>query len=925
MADNNNLEIVISASDQASAMLESINAKLDKLAQGAQDTEAPVKSLGESFNELTGNLESATQPLADLTTSMLAVEGVVVALGAAFVKAGVEDATEFESALTDLAKVLGDQEGTVDAYVPKIKELSAAFGESAIDTAKMAASLKEAGFTADEVFGADGGMGLAETVLTAVKVSSLDASEASEVFVRTLSGFKAPAEEASHLLDILNTTSQTSGASFGDLAEAFGRVGPVASAAGLSFEETAGLLVPLVEQFQSGEIAGTAFNSILLKMGDDTDSTVAAFNALGVAQTDLNGAMLPAGEILENLAKKWPELTKEQQLYYASELVGLEQAPKLQAILSDYPKVLEATETAFQSSGSAVKELAIAMESAEEKFNKASVNFENLSIAVGEKFKPAMAEAASSAGTLAQAIADLIDDNGLDPFFNAITPLIDELATDLKGIAEALPAAFEGVDWTGLEDAIQNIAEAFGEMFGELDLTQPEDLEQVIQALIDTFTSLTNTTAGVVEGLSPLFEAIGALIGWYNSLDPEIQETVGYLLGLSTTVNAVAGVLGTFSGLISGAGGLISSFTSLNPVVLAAATAFGAFKFGEWVGEITGYNEAWDNTIGQLNLVGETVGVADEALSRTTSTLDEVAKTLGVTSLTMEEFNQAVDDGTLIFDDATGKWVKAGESASDLGDSIAETTQYFDDWGEGANLAGEGTKALAKTTEEAVATLDYWNGLLEDAKAQYESGAISQEEYTAAVKGIDDAAAKAGVNLVTMADQADDTAKSTKEMAEASEKFALEWEKILSAERTAIFEASADIQVAQIEADAERTVAAMEMLSASFQSTGDVLTELIGLWADLEGMDQQQITEWIEREYEIREQLAQAQIDLVQAEIARMEAQTRLLERGGVELTIQSDGLEPELEAFMFKIIDRVRVAVAGSYEEFLLGCGAGA
>jgi len=924
MADNNNLEIVISASDQASAMLESINAKLDKLAQGAQDTEAPVKSLGESFNELTGNLESATQPLADLTTSMLAVEGVVVALGAAFVKAGVEDATEFESALTDLAKVLGDQEGTVDAYVPKIKELSAAFGESAIDTAKMAASLKEAGFTADEVFGADGGMGLAETVLTAVKVSSLDASEASEVFVRTLSGFMAPAEEASHLLDILNTTSQTSGASFGDLAEAFGRVGPVASAAGLSFEETAGLLVPLVEQFQSGEIAGTAFNSILLKMGDDTDSTVAAFNALGVAQTDLNGAMRPAGEILENLANKWPELTKEQQLYYASELVGLEQAPKLQAILSDYPKVLEATETAFQSSGSAVKELAIAMESAEEKFNKASVNFENLSIAVGEKFKPAMAEAASSAGTLAQAIADLIDDGGLDPFFNAITPLIDELATDLKGIAEALPAAFEGVDWTGLEDAIQNIAEAFGEMFGELDLTQPEDLEQAIQALINTFASLTNTTAGVVQGLSPLFEAIGALIGWYNSLDPEIQETVGYLLGLSTTVNTVAGVLGTFSGLISGAGGLISSFTSLNPVVLAAATAFGAFKFGEWVGEITGYNEAWDNTIGKLNLVGETVGVADEALANSATTLDEVASTLGVTSLSMEEFNQAVEDGTLIFDDATGKWVKAGESASDLGDSIAETTQYFDDWGEGANLAGEGTKALAKTTEEAVATLDYWNGLLEDAKAQYESGAISQEEYTAAVKGIDDAAAKAGVNLVTMADQADDTAKSTKEMAEASEEFALEWEKLLSAERTAMFEAQASINVAQIEADAERAVAAMDMLATSFTNTGDVLSELFGLWSEADSlMDQTQLAEWIEREYEIREQLAQAQIDLINAEIARMEAQTAMLENGGMDITIQSDGLEPELEAFMYKILDRIRVQVAGSYQEFLLGCGA--
>ena len=98
--------------------------------------------------------------------------------------------------------------------------------------------------------------------------------------------------------------------------------------------------------------------------------------------------------------------------------------------------------------------------------------------------------------------------------------------------------------------------------------------------------------------------------------------------------------------------------------------------------------------------------------------------------------------------------------------------------------------------------------------------------------------------------------------------------------------------MAQIEADSKRAVAAMEMLGASFANTGDVLTELIGLWVGLEGMDQSTIEGWIEREYEIRENLAQAQIDMVNAEIRRLEAQTALLERGGVELKITSEGLE---------------------------------
>jgi hypothetical protein len=97
------------------------------------------------------------------------------------------------------------------------------------------------------------------------------------------------------------------------------------------------------------------------------------------------------------------------------------------------------------------------------------------------------------------------------------------------------------------------------------------------------------------------------------------------------------------------------------------------------------------------------------------------------------------------------------------------------------------------------------------------------------------------------------------------------------------------------------------------------------LWADADRFDQSQIEDWIDREYTIREALAKVQLELTQAEIERIRAQTQMLERGGVELKISSDGLEPELEAFMFKVIDKIRVSVAGTYEEFLIGAGCGA
>ena len=166
-------------------------------------------------------------------------------------------------------------------------------------------------------------------------------------------------------------------------------------------------------------------------------------------------------------------------------------------------------------------------------------------------------------------------------------------------------------------------------------------------------------------------------------------------------------------------------------------------------------------------------------------------------------------------------------------------------------------------------------------------------------------------------------AEKTELMTRASADFILGWEEIQSAERVAIFEARADIQVAQIEADAERTVAAFSAMSDSFRSTGEVLTELFGIWAGLDSsFDRGKVEEWIKREFEVREKLAEGQLKLLEAEIRRMDAQTQLLERGGVEVKLSSDGLEPALEAFMFTVIDRVRTQIAGSYEDFLLGCG---
>lgn len=963
MADNNNLEIVISASDQASAMLESINAKLDKLAKGAEDTEAPVKSLGERFDELTGNLESATQPLADITNSILAFDAAVVGLAAVLGSKAIEETAKFEESLYLVQKQLGDTGPSLEKAKADIEAVALAYGTNANTVAESTASFLAAGYDYEAA------AQLVDSSTQLMIAGELDAAVATDAITSSLAGFKVPANEAADasvkIGDVLNKIGDISSGAFTEIVDGFKTIAPTAKDAGMSMEETAAAIATIVDTGYSGSEAANALKSGLVQLVDPPSDAREALKALGVELTDSNGKQKLAGEIMGDLAGKYAGLTEEQKLQTAAVIFGKDQAGKLNALLGDWGKsqdyVSQMLDKTTGAVGSMAKEvegkmalLTTAIDQANEAWRQALESFGAQINAEGSV--NAFYEALQNLGV---ALKNVINTGALDPLVEAYQGAYEQLAEITNDIAKNLPEALAKIDWSQFQAAIGDLGDSFGNLFADIDLSTPEGLAEVIQTLVDVGANLINTTSGIVDGLKPLFDIIGAVVKVFAELDPEVASAAGYLLGLATTVNTLSGVFGSFSSaitgigkLISGAGGLISGFTSLNPVITAAATALAAFKVGEWFAEWSGLNKVTDAVVTSFLGVEERATDASESIAKMDAKLKEISQTTGVTVGTMDELDQAIADGRIVVDATTGAY--------------RNFTDYLDDWGSTAGFASEsaitlaekmresgemseeafnkfmagdksleslwatmdktsaGMQTLDKATKDITKTAAYWGEALDAVRFQFEKGNLTQAQYAAAVKAIDDAAAKAGVNLVTMADQQGKNAKSTKDMAEASEKFALEWEKILSAERTAIFEASADIQVAQIEADAERAVAAMDMLATSFTNTGDVLSELFGLWSEADSlMDQTQLAEWIEREYEIREQLAQAQIDLINAEIARMEAQTAMLENGGMDITIQSDGLEPELEAFMYKILDRIRVQVAGSYQEFLLGCGA--
>jgi tape measure domain-containing protein len=282
-----------------------------------------------------------------------------------------------------------------------------------------------------------------------------------------------------------------------------------------------------------------------------------------------------------------------------------------------------------------------------------------------------------------------------------------------------------------------------------------------------------------------------------------------------------------------------------------------------------------------------------------------------------------VDPKDLKFEDVKVEAEKLLKALDDLAKSdITKGT----DWLTGL-LSG-----LDKLKDTSAETLDKFRLAAVDA---FESGKISGEEFDAAMNAIDtkasglwdqmligkDAMDKYGEATKKAAEEQDKQAKEIDKARKEAEKLALEFEKLASNERIKLIEAKVTLNVAQIEAQTERVKSAFESLDNTINSTGDLLGKLFGEWDEDASWDKRrEIQDQIEKENEMRQKAFELQEKLVTAQIKNMEAQTNRLNNGDALIKIEGDGLQPQLEAFMWEILKAIQVRVNADGLDLLLG-----
>ena len=887
------------------------------LFEGDDRVSKVVNGISGNLDQFASRVQGATQPLADLAAMALKAEGALAALAVAGLAYAFNESKKFENATIELQKVIGDEADKLGIAKANAIDLSETYGEASANVLMATADWVQAGYNVEQ------SMGLTKAAMDLVIAGTIPAAQATEILIATLKGFKAPAEDAGRVVDILNEVSNKYATDVLQLGIGMSQLSPIAHLMGMSFEETAGILTPVIEVFRDGGEAATALKTGLLRIVDDRKPTLDTLAAIGVSQRDLNGELRSGKDILLDVAKAFEALTPEQQIYHAQNLVGIEQAGRMVEVLANLGGVTEITAVALKAGGSAAQEVAIRLQSAEVSVNRFIASFQNLAVAVGDQFRLAAVEAINGGTAVEQALRNMVNAGTFAPVLDLVSDFARQLGSDLKTIAQIMPEAFAGVDWSKLTASIRNVGgevvDLFEAAFGDVDLTTVEGLQSAVQRVVDGIAALNNVVAGILNAWEPFVRAIAAAAEEFSNADASTQTFAGNILGVGQVVNAIAekfdaftnsirllslglgllsgstlvSVYGGFSGLATAIAGATAGLTGF----LAIAGTIGAGVLADYlIGRLVpGWEEVRDRTAdvvtamsGASDATGDWIGSSDRlvsSLEQQGAAWEEV--TQAINGIPEQVETEVSATGTQYTKDEIEEIQRAfaaiGEKKEVTVSTVADTASINQVKNIIWNEIPDGTTVLIQT--------DYDEARLAAAAAAIQKAAPYKKEVEIMLKG------DIEKQVATIEAQAKQV--------------------------QSFFEYKAKVDVAEVTA----LFSALETQSTNvkdmFESTGDVIGELAGAFADVGGLARLDLMEVMQEESRRRDALLIEQSKLTDAQIKYLEARSKAMQAGDGLITIQADGLAPELELVLQKIIQLTQIRANEEGLSFLLGVGA--
>ena len=531
-----------------------------------------------------------------------------------FIADSIQAATDFESAMADVAKVvdgLRDENGNLtQSYYDmsdSIIEMSKNIPMTAEELAAITAAAGTAGIALDE---------LGEFTETAAKMGvafDTTAEQAGDWMAKWRTSFSMTQEEVTALADQINYLSNNSAATASEISTIVTAVGPLGDVAGMTAADIAALGSTMVGVGVQQDVAATGIKklaTVMVSGASATKAQQAVLKQLGFDATELAERMQTdaKGAILDFLAavQRLPEAEQAAALknYFGQESVGA-----IAPLLTNLPVL-------------------------EERFNMVG----DAALYAGSMNDEYAARASTSA-------------NNIQLFQNKLEALKIQLGTYLLPIVNTvLDVASDGIEY--LAQLGEGAAEAFGTM-----ATKADELAQRFPELIawiegvgtgaeEVFSYLSGLAGTVVSGVAGEISEHGDIIDKFLQIVTQAGEKLsGVWTDIQPAISYVAGTLipgavGVVLDLVSAFADVVLHVGDFKTEFMAAAAVYGAFKAGSAIQSIvTGFGNA-KMQLQLFTMASKNANIAQAALNGTLK-LSETIVALMTGKVTLAQLAQA--------------------------------------------------------------------------------------------------------------------------------------------------------------------------------------------------------------------------------------------------------------------------------------------
>lgn len=321
------------------------------------------------FNRASGIMERAGKRMQAQGRAMSRALSLPIA---AFGALTLKTAGDFEQAMNKVGAVSGATGSQLDRLKDVAQEMGRTTQFSASQAAEALSFLAMAGFDVDKSIASLPG------TLQLAASANIDLGRSADIVSNVMSGYRFEAADLGRVNDVLVNTFTKTNTNLEQLGEALKYAGPVASAAGVKFEESAAAIGLMGNAGIQASMAGTSLRGAIARMLSPTSAMEKVMKRLGLNFTDAEGRLLPLDQIIRQLEPHADDAGAMLELF------GLRAGPAMAALVSQGADALTDLTEAVAKTGTAQRIAEAQMQGFNGEMRKLRSAFEGLLIAIGE-------------------------------------------------------------------------------------------------------------------------------------------------------------------------------------------------------------------------------------------------------------------------------------------------------------------------------------------------------------------------------------------------------------------------------------------------------------------------------------------------------------------------------------------------------------